>query len=279
VQRSRAGAHEGAASLLRALHHGPEAFVLPNAWDVASGVLLADAGFPAVGTTSLGVTAAAGLPDGAAAGVELTVALARALVERLAVPVTVDLEGGYSEDPARVAALAAQLAELGVAGVNLEDGRGSGQLRTAAEHAAVIRAVASAAPGLFINARTDTYWLQVGHEDDRLAETTTRLVAYRHAGASGVFVPGLSDLAAIATVADSVALPLNVLWRPGVSLSALAAAGVARISTGSALYRHALGAAVAVAHAARTDTQPPTVPVDYDRLQHLLGAPPGRAGR
>jgi 2-methylisocitrate lyase-like PEP mutase family enzyme len=99
------------------------------------------------------------------------------------------------------------------------------------------------------------------------------LTAYRDAGASGVFVPGLSDLAHTAVVADAVGLPLNVLWRSGVDQSALADAGVARVSTGSALYRHALAAALTAADAARTGDHPPTVPVDYDELQHHLRAP------
>jgi 2-methylisocitrate lyase-like PEP mutase family enzyme len=172
------------------LHHGDGPFLLPNAWDVASALLLADAGFPAVATTSLGVTAAAGLPDGAGAGRDLTVALAGQLVPRLGVPLTVDLEGGYAEDPAAVAGLARQLADLGVAGINLEDGLEHGQLRTIEQHAAVIEAVAAATPELFINARTDTYWRGVGNEQERLDETVRRLAAYRDAGAAGVFVPG-----------------------------------------------------------------------------------------
>lgn len=258
-----------------ALHTGRGPFLLPNAWDVASGVLLAEAGFSAIGTTSLGVTAGAGLPDGAGAGRDLTVALAAALVPRLAVPLTVDLEGGYAEDPLEVAQLAAGLAELGVAGINLEDGRPDGQLRPVAEHAAVIQAVAVAAPALFVNARTDTYWLRIGTEQERLPETIRRLAAYRDAGASGVFTPGLSDPAAIERVASAVALPLNVLWQPGVTLAELDAAGVARVSTGSALYRHALGAALAATTAAGAAGTPSTEPVDYAELQHhLAGVPP-----
>lgn len=255
-----------------ALHHGPGPFLLPNAWDVASAVLLADAGFPAIGTTSLGVTASAGLPDSTGAGVDLTIALARTLAARVPVPVTVDLEGGYSDDPGRVAELAAELVALGIAGVNLEDGRPDGQLRPVEVHAAIVRAVVTAAPGLFVNARTDTYWLGVGAEDGRLAETVHRLEAYRDAGASGVFVPRLTDLPDTATVTSAVALPLNVLWRPGVDPAALADAGVARISTGSALYRHAMATAVRTAQQARDGTSPPAEPVDYDRLQQLLAA-------
>lgn len=258
------------SSTFAALHTGPGPFLLPNCWDVASAVLLADAGFPALGTTSLGITAAAGLPDGAGAGRDLTVALAADLVPRLPVPLTVDLEGGYSDDPAQVADLAAELAEFGVAGINLEDGQANGQLRAASAHAAVIRAVTAAAPTLFINARTDTYWLQVGAEPERVAETTLRLAAYRDAGASGVFTPGLTDLAVIERVATAVQLPLNILWQPAVSLADLGAAGVARVSTGSTLYRHALAAALTVATAARADLTPTNTAIDYAELQHQL---------
>ncbi len=260
-------------TVFAALHTAPGPFLLPNAWDVASGLLLADAGFPAIGTTSLGVTAAAGLPDGAGAGRDLTIALTAALVARLRVPLTVDLEGGYADDPAEVADLAAQLAGLGVAGINLEDGRPNGQLRPAGEHAAIIRAVAAAAPDLFINARTDTYWLRAGTDHDRLPETLRRLAAYRDAGAAGAFTPGLSDHTTIQTVAATVGLPLNVLWQPGVSLADLRAAGVARVSTGSALYRHALTAALDAAAAARNATTPTTSPIDYQQLQRHLRPP------
>lgn len=252
-----------------ALHHQAGPFLLPNCWDVASGVLLADAG-PAIGTTSLGITAAAGLPDGAGAGRDLTVALAAALVPRLPVPLTVDLEGGYSDEPANVADLAAHLAQLGVAGVNLEDGRAHGQLRGPAEHAAVISAVKAAAPDLFVNARTDTYWLQTGADPDRLRDTAGRLAAYRDAGADGVFTPGLTDLAQLEQIVTTIGLPLNVLWQPGVSLNELGTAGVSRVSTGSALYRHALAAALATATAAHTGTHPTTTAVDYLSLQRRL---------
>jgi 2-methylisocitrate lyase-like PEP mutase family enzyme len=254
------------------LHHGAVPFLLPNAWDVASALLLADAGSPAVATTSLGVTAAAGLPDGAGAGRELTIALASQLVPRLAVPLSVDLEGGYAEDPAVVAALCRELADLGVAGVNLEDGLQEGRLRTVEQHAAVVDAVATAAPGLFINARTDTYWRGVGAEQERLDETIRRLTAYREAGASGVFVPGLSDLGGIAQVTTAVSLPLNVLWQPGIALSELGTVGVARVSTGSGLYLRALSAALAAANDALAGRAPATEPVGYADLQARLSA-------
>jgi 2-methylisocitrate lyase-like PEP mutase family enzyme len=256
--------------IFAALHRRGRPFVLPNAWDVASALLLAGAGFPAVGTTSLGVTAAAGLVDGAGTGRAYTLALAAAIVPRLPVPVTIDLEGGYSDEPSAVAELAAELASLGAAGINLEDAAAGGGLRAADVQARIVRAVVTAAPDLFVNARTDTYWLQVGPPDSRLAETITRLKAYEDAGASGVFVPGLSHIAAVAAVTDQVSLPLNLLCRPDPDMTRLAAVGVARLSTGSAPYRRALAAGLATAIAARDGAEPPGPDLPYGRLLDLL---------
>jgi 2-methylisocitrate lyase-like PEP mutase family enzyme len=264
-------AQQFAAQQFAALHQPGRPFLLPNAWDVASALMLADAGFPAVATTSAGVTAAAGLVDGAGTGRSCTVALAAAIAPRIAVPVTVDAEGGYSDDPAAVADLAAELAALGVAGVNLEDVTG-GRLREPQAHAQIIRAVAAAAPGLFVNARTDTYWLQAGPPDGRLADTVGRLQAYADAGASGVYVPALTDIREITEVTTRVALPLNLLWRPDQDLKQLAEAGVARVSTGSAPYRRALAAALAAAVAARDGSPPPEGELPYAELMHLLRA-------
>jgi len=254
-----------------ALHHGDRPFVLPNAWDVGSGLFLADAGFPAVGTTSLGMNAAAGLPDGAAAGLDAAVDLGCTLARRLRVPVTVDIEGGFSADPADVAALAARLAGAGVAGINLEDRLPGGGLRSAAEHAVFIEAVVAAAPGLFVNARTDTYWLKTPAPPGRLGETLRRAAAYRAAGAHGLFVPGLAG-ADIAAVAGGAGIPLNVLWQPGTRLAELAEAGVARVSTGSAPYRAALAAALRTAAEAREAPAPPAGPVSYDEVQRVLAS-------
>lgn len=263
-----------AHQVFTALHHGKRPFVLPNAWDVASALLLQDAGFAAVGTTSLGVNAAAGLPDGAGAGHDVALDLGCTLARRLRVPVTVDIEGGFSDDPAAVAALAARLADAGVAGINLEYSLPGDGLRPASEHAAMIAAVVAAAPGLFVNARTDTYWLRTAAPPERLGETLRRLAAYRAAGAHGAFVPGLAGRADTAAVAAEAGLPLNVLWQPAARLADLAEAGVARVSTGSALYRAAIGAALRAPADARGVSGPPTGPVSYDAVQRVLTAAP-----
>jgi len=253
-----------------ALHRPGHPFLLPNAWDVASALLIGQAGFPAVGTTSLGVTAAAGLVDGAGTGRACTLALAAAVGSRLAVPFSVDIEAGYSDDPDAVAGLAAELASLGAAGINLEDAAAGARLRPVAAQAAIIRSVVAAAPVLFVNARTDTYWLSYGPQDGRLAETITRLRAYADAGASGAFVPGCTDVRVVSALTSSVPVPLNVLWQPGVQTRPLAEAGVARISTGSAPYRRALAAGLATAVAARDGGQPPEPDLPYAAVLELL---------
>ncbi|MGM1061640.1 isocitrate lyase/PEP mutase family protein [Saccharothrix sp. Mg75] len=243
----------------RAFHRLHEDFlVLPNAWDHASAAALVEAGFPAIGTTSLGVAAAHGLPDAAGRARAETVALARRLV-RLPVPVTVDVEAGYDGPE-----LAAELAGIGVAGVNVEDGRGAG-LADPADHARLVRAVKGAAPGLFVNARVDTHWLGV----DR-ASTTDRALRYADAGADGVFVPGLADERGIEALVRAVPRPLNVLAQLDVRV--LRDLGVRRVSTGSLLFRAALGEAVRAALAVRDGGRVPAGPT-YERVRglHALG--------
>jgi 2-methylisocitrate lyase-like PEP mutase family enzyme len=259
------------------LHHRAEApLLLPNAWDHASAAALVAQGFAAIGTTSLGVAAAVGLPDGAAAAVDATLALARRLGQDSFL-FTVDAEGGFSDDVAEVAELARKLYEAGAAGINLEDGRPDGTLAPAELHAAKIAAVKAAAPALFLNARTDTHWSGTREE-----ETTTRLAMYEQAGADGVFVPGLSDPGRIAELTAVLAVPLNILYAPtGPTLAELTELGVRRVSLGSLLYRRALAAAVDAATAVRdgrpTDLSAPS----YAKVQRLAmhdGTTPGGAG-
>ncbi|GAA2981457.1 isocitrate lyase/phosphoenolpyruvate mutase family protein [Kitasatospora sp. NPDC006786] len=252
-----------------ALHHRPgRPLLLPNAWDHASAVALAAQGHPAIGTTSLGVAAVAGLPDGAAATRAETVRLARRL-GRVGFLLSVDAESGFSDDPDEVAELAVELAKAGAVGINLEDGRADGSLTPVDRHAAKIAAVKAAVPELFVNARTDTYWCG---QDAPEAGALRRLDAYQQAGADGVFVPGPADPAAIGRLVGALSVPLNILWTPaGPGLAELAALGVARVSLGSLLYRAALAAAVATAAAVAAGEPVGRVP-GYAEVQALSGS-------
>ncbi|TDC42392.1 isocitrate lyase/phosphoenolpyruvate mutase family protein [Micromonospora sp. KC213] len=218
-----------------ALHRRGDPLILPNVWDVASARCLVKAGFPALGTTSLGVAAAAGLPDGVSAADTEALRLTRSLV-KLPVHLTVDIETGSVGTAVAVAA-------TGAVGVNMEDA-----MRPAAAHAALIRSVKKEVPQLFVNARTDTYWQRPGD----LAETLRRIRLYADAGADGVFIPGLAEPADIAAVVAAVDVPVNVLFQPGrYNIAALANLGVRRVSTGSLLFRAALAACVDTAVAVR----------------------------
>ncbi|NUO97970.1 MAG: isocitrate lyase/phosphoenolpyruvate mutase family protein [Nonomuraea sp.] len=244
----------------RDLHRPGDPLLLPNAWDYGSAAILAAHGFPAIGTTSLGVSAVHGKPDAAGATRAETIELAETIKD-LGVHVTVDVEGGFSDDPAEVSDLVAGLAALGVAGVNLEDGRPDGTLRPIELHQRVIEAAKG--HGVFVNARTDTHWLGTG-------DWRERVDAYGHA--DGIFVPGLTGLDEIAEVAARTPLPLNVLYQPGgPTLDQLAQAGVARVSTGSLLYRAALqGALGAVLGAQGKDA--PALPT-YGEIAAILPRP------
>jgi 2-methylisocitrate lyase-like PEP mutase family enzyme len=223
------------AKSFAALHRAGAPLILPNVWDIASARALVRAGFSALGTTSLGVAAANGLPDGAGAADAETLLLTRRLA-KLPVALTVDIETGS-------VAAAVAVAAAGAVGVNMEDAMGSAEA-----HAALIRSVKQEVPGLFVNARTDTHWQQPGD----LAETVRRVRLYADAGADGVFVPGLSDPAGIAAVVAAVDLPVNILFQPGRhTVATLADLGVRRISTGSLLFRAALAASVETATAVR----------------------------
>lgn len=253
----RAHALALASGTFHRLHHGPTPLVLPNAWDFASAAALVRAGFTAIGTTSLGVAAANGIPDAAGLARAETLALARKLV-RLPVPITVDVEAGFGD----VRGVAEELAAIGVCGVNIEDGRGDG-LADPVEQAGLIAEFKAVAPHVFVNARVDTHWLHVDQ-----GSTLSRALRYVDAGADGIFVPGLTPVDEIAEVVAAVAVPVNVLAQHDIRT--LTELGVKRVSTGSLLFRAAVGAAVSTALAVRDGGVVGPVPT-YDEVQGLAG--------
>lgn len=245
----------------RELHDGDLPLLLPNAWDVASALAFVAAGFPAIGTTSFGVAATAGHPDGGRATRDDTLALARRL-SVLPVYVSADIEDGYDDEPEQVAAY---VASLGVAGINIEDSTAE-RLIPPTAHAAKVAAIKERNPDVYVNARVDTYWL---HEEAGLATTLARARAYVDAGADGIFVPGATEPDDLRALAAGIPVPVNVLVVPGLSLAELAALGIRRISTGSLPYRAAIAAAVAVAENVR-DGQPTPEATPYPTLQQRL---------
>jgi len=230
------------ALVFRSLHAGPEILILPNAWDGASAALMADAGARAVAAASAAVAWSHGYPDGDALPVEKLLATLETVVESVDVPVTADIEGGYSDDPMLVAETIAALIDVGVVGINMEDGQREPELLQrkieAAREAAVRMDV-----DLFVNARTDVYLHRLAEGEAALAETLKRAALYAEAGADGIFVPGPVDPDLIAAFVAGIALPLNVMGRGGSpSAKDLEALGVRRLSSATGPFRAAYAA-------------------------------------
>lgn len=232
------------ATAFHALHHGPEILILPNAWDGASAVVLAAAGFPALATTSAGIAFARGYPDGEAIGRAEMIAEVKRIVDLVAVPVTADLEAGYGPAPEDVAETVRQAIAAGAVGCNLEDGTGRKErplldLDRAVERIRAARATADAAGLEFvINARTDVYLARAAEGAAALKEAVRRANAYAEAGARSLFVPAVSDRPTIAALTREIAGPVNILAGFATPpLSELKALGVARVSIGGSLAR------------------------------------------
>lgn len=220
------------------LHQTENPLVLFNVWDVATARAVAKSA-PAVATSSGAVAAALGYPDGQQLPIDAVVHLVSRISNAVSTPISVDLEAGYGESPEAAASSVARIIAAGAVGINIEDGLSEGkrELVSAPRHAAKIAAVREEAErsgiGLFINARTDPFLLRVGSLEECFEEAVARAEQYRTAGADGIFVPGLTDLAMIAQLVKRVDLPINVMiTSPTIAVSALAAVGVRRISLG-----------------------------------------------
>lgn len=238
-----------------ALHQRPQAFVMPNAWDAGSAVLLKRAGFESLGSTSLGLAFSLGRQDGCRA-VSRSEAIAHAalLASTTDLPVNGDLEDGFGAEPEDCAATVRAAIELGLAGLGIEDttANPARPIHDFDDAVARVRAAAKAARGrIVLTGRTDNF---INDRPD-LDDTIRRLTAFAEAGADVLYAPGLPTMEAIVAVVQAVApKPVNVLIGPAagaVPLAELSSAGVRRVSVGGALYRVSMSALVKAATALR----------------------------
>ena len=213
------------------LHDGSKLLHLPNAWDAGSARLFESLGAPAIATTSAGVAWAQGYADNDHLPVDSAIAVAANIARVLTVPLSVDFENGYSSDPQQVARNVLRLIEVGVAGINLEDGNDAPSLMVEK-----IRAIRALGRDIFVNVRTDVYLKGLAPEGERVAEVLKRAVLYKEAGADGLFVPGICKVDEIKAVVADAGLPVNVMDWPGLpSADELHRLGVARLSAGSGI--------------------------------------------
>jgi len=238
------------ADAFRNMHHGPPLLVLPNAWDAVTARLFVRAGARAIATTSAGIAATLGYPDGQNVPSELMMQAIARIANAVSVPVTADIESGYADSPKELGESMRAVINAGAIGVNLEDATGdtSQPLFALEEQIERIRTAREAADNInvpvVINARTDVYLEKVGEPATRFAETVRRLNAYREAGADCLFVPGVTDMPTLTQLVQSVAGPLNVLAGPGMPpVADLQRIGIARLSVGSGIMRLTLALA------------------------------------
>lgn len=250
------------ADAFRALHIPAHPFVLFNAWDAGSARAVAAAGARAIGTGSWSVAAAHGWSDGEQVPLEFALANAARMAAATPLPLTVDLESGYSAHADGVADVLARAVAAGAIGCNLEDSLpGSKTLRSPQEQAERLRAARrgadTAGVPAFINARTDLFLASPRdtHDLARVDLAVERARHYADAGADGFFVPGLVDLRLIARIVEGTRLPVNVMMQAGLpSRRELADAGVARISHGPGPFIQLMAQLTAAAKVALGDT-------------------------
>jgi len=230
----------------RELHHGHEPLLLPNAWDPGTAKLFAFLGFSAVATTSGGHAATLGRLDGGVALDEL-LEHAGALAAATDIPINVDFENAFADEPGLVAENVDRLARTGVAGCSVEDFARRAdepiyETEFAAERvAAAAEAAHGSGPRLVVTARAENFL----HGRPEVGDTIARLQAYQAAGADVLYAPGMQGIDDLRSLVASVDLPVNVLALPGTpSVAELGAIGVRRVSVGSGFSRVALGATI-----------------------------------
>lgn len=239
---------EERGSVFRALHERPGAFLIPNPWDVGTAKFLAAMGFEALATTSAGYAFSRGLPDG---GVPFDAMMAhcREMVAAVDLPVSADLEKGKGDTPDSAAETVFAAEAAGLAGCSIEDFSGD-EADAIYDFGLAVERIAAAADAaralkrdFVLTARAENFL----HGRSDLDDTIRRLQAFEKAGADVLYAPGLSTMEQVKTVCSAVTKPVNVLAVAGFTVSALAEAGVSRVSLGSKLTTAAFGAVEAAA--------------------------------
>ena len=236
-----------------ALHVPGDPIVLYNIWDAGSAHAVAAAGAKALATGSHPVGDASGFGDGQQVPLDFVFDNAKRIMDAVDLPLTVDFEGAYSDDPDQGAANVAKLAATGAVGCNFEDqvigGEGVHPLKSQRKRIEAIRRAVG--DQFYINARTDLFLKTQARDSALVDEVIERGKAFADAGASGLFVPRMSDARQIERVVREVPLPLNLIAFPGApSKREWANAGVARISHGPFPHRELMAKLTEMARAA-----------------------------
>ncbi len=232
-------------------HHNKDILVLLNSWDPGSSKLAEACGFKAVATTSMGIAASLGYPDGQVITLDEMLAAITGIVNAVKVPVSVDIEAGYGNDIPEILESVKKIIATGIVGINIEDSIDlSPELigeKECCDRISAIRALSdSLGFHLVINARTDSFYTSNGTHAEKLATSIRRGNLYREAGADCIFVQPVWDKETISTLVREINAPVNILANPGIgdgmppSVRELQDMGVARLSLGSSVMKATL---------------------------------------
>jgi 2-methylisocitrate lyase-like PEP mutase family enzyme len=232
------------ATKFKQLHTLGETFIMANAWNAGSAVMLEEAGFEAIATTSAGVAYSHALPDYAGRlSFHTALVETRRIAEVVRIPVSMDAENGYGDTPESVIENMQKIVATGVVGASIEDYSGNKDKPLYSIDLAVERirsakaAIADSNTAFILTARAECFL--TGHPN-AFAESVNRVNRYQEAGADCLFVPGISNIAMIKELVKEVNGPINVvmgLSGTPISLAQLKDAGVTRISIGGSLAR------------------------------------------
>lgn len=222
---------------LNNLHKSEKPLVICNAWDVSSAKLADKLGFKVIGTSSAAIAAMLGYNDGEEISFDELLYIVKRIKANTDLPLTVDIESGYSTNTSAIVENLQKLIQLGVEGINIEDSIVSPQRQLVDPDifSKTINDISKEIDNkLFINVRTDTYLLDI---PGKLNETLIRISKYEQAGANGIFIPCLTDHRDIERICSSTKLPINVMCMPDLSdFSTLYNLGVKRISMGNFVF-------------------------------------------
>lgn len=232
------------ARIFLELHHGNNLLVLPNIWNPIGAHILESKGYPAAATASAAISASLGYEDGEKIKLSTHIEMIQKIVKSVDIPVSADIESGYSSTVSELKESITQIINAGVVGINIEDSYGEGKtLRSQDEQCERITAVREVANDigihLVINARIDFFLLNPENsKEEILDENVKRANAYLKAGADCVYPIGITDLDTLIKLREEIHSPINVLGSDkSEPLMTLWKIGIKRVSFGPFIFR------------------------------------------
>jgi 2-methylisocitrate lyase-like PEP mutase family enzyme len=215
------------------LHQQKMPLIIANAWNVKSAQMIEQNGYAAIATSSGAISNSLGYEDGEKIPFSELFYIVQRIKASTNIPLSVDLERGYTDNLNELIENVQKLVDIGVAGINLEDTQGEEIYLKKLD--AIKNHLVRNNQKLFINARTDGFSMKV---ESPLETTIKRAKLYQDAGADGLFVTGVSDTTTIKEIASSITLPLNIVGTAKLSsIKSMSECGVRRISMAAFLYR------------------------------------------